>query len=65
MVAKQSRGVLRLALHYKTHIRSESIITSMACSKMFIIMRVLKCNMNMHMFYIVKLFGNSKSLSLN
>jgi hypothetical protein len=35
---------------------------SMAYNEPFIIVRVFKCAVNMHMLYIVKLFGNSASL---
>jgi hypothetical protein len=53
------------AIQEEFHIQSKSVIMSMAYNKIFIIMRVLKCTVTMHMLYIVMLFGNSESLSIN
>jgi hypothetical protein len=36
---------------------------SVAYNETFVIMRVLDCTMNVHILYIVKLFGNSENLS--
>jgi hypothetical protein len=38
--------------------------SSMAYNETAVIMRVLKCTVNMRVLYIVKLFGNSESLSV-
>jgi hypothetical protein len=47
------------------NVQSQSVITSMVYNEMSVIISVSKCAVNMHIIYIVKLFGNSESQSLN
>jgi hypothetical protein len=49
----------------RKYTQSKFLITSMACNETSIIMRVLKCAVDMHLLYRVKLFRNSESLSFN
>jgi hypothetical protein len=50
---------------YRSIYSQKSVIRSVAYNKTFVMLRVLKRTMNIRMLYIVNLFRNSKSLSIN